>query len=155
MHKFHRLASWFLHLSIAVVLQGSGIRGQGSVSHSPIPFSPQVGEVYGRLPLSFEENRGQVDGIVKFLSRGNGDTLFLTPTEAVLALKAQSPKTKDVRTAIPRLARNTVLRMKLVGANPAAQIDGIQELTGKSNYFIGNDPAKWRTNVANYASVKY
>jgi len=45
--------------------------------------------------------------------------------------------------------------MKLVGANPASQIAGLEELPGRSNYFIGNDPKKWRTNVPNYAKVRY
>jgi hypothetical protein len=45
--------------------------------------------------------------------------------------------------------------MKLVGANPQAKVTGLEELPGKSNYFIGNDPKKWRTNVPNYAKVKY
>jgi len=48
-----------------------------------------------------------------------------------------------------------VLRMRLVGANAAAKVTGLEELPGKSNYFIGNDPGKWRTNVPNYAMVKY
>ena len=48
-----------------------------------------------------------------------------------------------------------VLRMRLVGANEHAKLSGLDELPGKSNYFIGNDPKKWRTNVANYAKVKY
>src|SRR5262249_22458555 len=50
---------------------------------------------------------------------------------------------------------NAFLRMKLVGANPQAKVMGLEELPGKSNYFIGNDPKKWRTNVPNYAKVKY
>jgi hypothetical protein len=45
--------------------------------------------------------------------------------------------------------------MKLVGANPHAKVSGLEELPGKSNYFIGNDPNNWRTNVPNYAKVKY
>jgi hypothetical protein len=49
----------------------------------------------------------------------------------------------------------SVLRLKLVGANPAAKVKGLEELPGKSNYFIGNDPKKWRTNVPNYAKVQY
>src|ERR1700750_3095135 len=44
---------------------------------------------YGRLPLSFEANQGQTDSRVKFLSRGQGYSLFLTQKEAVLALKKQ------------------------------------------------------------------
>src|SRR5207245_9060182 len=50
---------------------------------------------------------------------------------------------------------NAVLRMRLVGANSHARISGLEDLPGKSNYFIGNDPKKWRTNVPNYAKVKY
>jgi len=45
--------------------------------------------------------------------------------------------------------------MRLVGANTRAAVTGAEELPGKSNYFIGNDPKKWRTNVPNYAKVKY
>ena len=45
--------------------------------------------------------------------------------------------------------------MKLVGANPNPEVAGEAELPGKSNYFLGNDPAKWRTNVPTYAKVRY
>jgi hypothetical protein len=55
----------------------------------------------------------------------------------------------------PESPTPAVLRMKLVGANPKAKVVGLDQLPGKSNYFIGNDPKKWRTNVASYAKVKY
>src|ERR1039458_4813570 len=57
--------------------------------HSGVPDSAnlRVIESYGKLPLSFEANQGQTDSHVKFLSRGNGYSLFLTSTEAVLSLK--------------------------------------------------------------------
>jgi len=42
-----------------------------------------------------------------------------------------------------------------VGATPHAEVVGLEELPGKSNCFIGNDPKKWRTNVPTYAKVKY
>ena len=45
--------------------------------------------------------------------------------------------------------------MTLVNANPQSPAAGHDELPGKSNYFIGNDPAKWRTNIPTYAKVKY
>jgi hypothetical protein len=48
-----------------------------------------------------------------------------------------------------------VLRMKLRHANPTAKVTVADEMAGKANYFIGNDPAKWRTNVPTYAKVKY
>ena len=131
---------------------------------------PRVVAAYGKLPLSFEANQGQTDKQVKFLSRGRGYTLFLTPTEAVLSLRKGSAESEA---QVPRLVNDpggtgvspvasgsrftdpAVLRMKLLGANPEAPVKGLEELPGKSNYFIGNDPEKWRTNVSHYAKVKY
>jgi hypothetical protein len=45
--------------------------------------------------------------------------------------------------------------MRLMGANSSATVAGEAELPGKTNYFIGKDPKKWRTNVATYAQVRY
>ena len=45
--------------------------------------------------------------------------------------------------------------MKLVSANRSPRVTGLDELPGKSNYFIGSDPAKWQTDVRTYAKVKY
>src|SRR5258708_3638404 len=45
--------------------------------------------------------------------------------------------------------------MKLRHANAATKITATDEIAGTSNYFIGNDPAKWRTHVPTYAKVKY
>lgn len=123
----------------------------------------RVDQGYGRLPLAFEENRGQTDGRVNFLSRGPGYTLYLTPTEAtfVLAKSEARPKQDRIRLLTPhrpvpepKITR-TVVRMKLLGANPASRVAGGGELPGKVNYFIGNDPAKWRTDVPTYARVEY
>src|SRR6516225_6854028 len=47
----------------------------------------RIVESYGKLPLSFELNRGQTDPQVKFLSRGRGYAMFLTGEEAVLSLR--------------------------------------------------------------------
>ena len=45
--------------------------------------------------------------------------------------------------------------MKLNGANSNAQVSGLDPLPGKVNYFIGNDPKKWHTDIPTFASVKY
>jgi hypothetical protein len=106
---------------------------------------------YGQLPLSFEINQGQTDPQVNFLSRGSGYTLSLTSSgEAVLSLQ------KPVQPAASAAAGAAdVLGMQLVGANPDPQVTGLDELPGKSNYLIGNDPSRWHTNVANYGRVAY
>jgi hypothetical protein len=109
-----------------------------------------IAKSYGSMPLSLEANRGQADARVKFLARGSGYNLFVTETEAVVSLAG--PSRNDIRDTA-RLHTNA-LRIKLVGANPSAKITALEELPGRSNYFIGNDPAKWRTGVVNYAKLR-
>jgi len=66
-----------------------------------------------------------------------------------------APHERRLETRIPQSQAPEVLRMRLVGANRAAEVKGLDKLPGKSNYFIGTDPKKWRTNVPTYARVKY
>ncbi len=87
------------------------------------------------MTLRFEANRGQTDPKVKFLSRG--------PEEAVLPCKRRNQSTA------------AVLRIGRVGCNPEVQIDGLEELRAKSNYFVGRDSARWQTDVPSYAKVRY
>jgi len=126
-------------------------------------------ENYGRIPLSFEANAGQTDARVKFFSRGPGYTVFLTDDETVLTLAAKKKlgssagndalpmaafrDTPGPRPPAPR--KTAVVRMRLLGANRNAQIAGLEKQQGTTNYFLGNDPRNWRTNVANYGKVRY
>ena len=65
-------------------------------SHNPLPIAEssdvpketeqRVIQAYGKLPLHFEPNQGQIAEEAKFMARGNGYTLFLTANEMVLSL---------------------------------------------------------------------
>ena len=127
-------------------------------------------EAYARIEMSFEENRGQTDDEVKFLARGAGYTVFLTATEAVFVLqKSEPPAARGPREGIPSGVQDAggpptlathnpqskVLRMKLEGANPRPAVSGLNELEGKVNYFIGNDPEKWHTEIPTFGRVRY
>ena len=120
---------------------------------------------YGKLPLSFEANQGQSESRVKFLSRGNGYSLFLTDRAAVLALTKSGA---NVDPKMPRVAvtgnssaryaaarKTDVVRMELAGAAQGIRVEGAEQLPGTANYFIGNDPEKWHANVPTFAKVKY
>ena len=108
-----------------------------------------VSDRYGKLPVSFEANKGQTNSAVRFLSRGRGYTLFLTRSEAVLAAdRADLTSRSAARQA-------SVLRMKLAGLSSKQEPRGEEQLPGTANYFIGGDPAKWRASVPTYAKVRY
>ncbi len=108
-----------------------------TVSSAHAQGKTQIAKAYSRLPLSFEPNVGQTDARVNFLARGNGYTLLLTPTGTILSLTRSK------------------MSIHLVRGNRAALPEGLDPLPGKSNYLLGNDRAEWRTNVSNYAKVRY
>jgi hypothetical protein len=117
---------------------------------------------YATLPLRFEANAGQSDPQVKFLSRGSGHTLFLTPTEAVLrvpagpAAAAPSPRLRASRDRLTATeGATTAIRMRLLDAHPDPRLVGEGELPGRANYFIGDNPTAWRRGVPSYARVRY
>ena len=135
----------------------------------------QMLDALAKIPMSFEINRGQTNKQVQFLSRGAGYTLFLTRDTAVLALPVPSSQPKPAKEAssashplpyVPMSAQfsrpdqrapraESVLNMRIVGANPQARITGVGKQVAQSNYFIGNDASQWHTRVANYEKVRY
>jgi len=118
--------------------------------------APSVLESYAKLPLAFERNMGQSDAQVKYISRGNGYEVFLTPKEAVLALW-QLPH-QNGSSALIRPSDNpkaSVLRLRFAGANPSSAVEGMSQLDRKVNYFIGNDPKNWIGGVPSYERVEY
>jgi hypothetical protein len=95
-----------------------------------------------------------------FGAAGLPDRLSLWKQES--ETEVEMPRDRRAGPALPFSSRGAgtsgeapkVLRMHLVGANAGAAVTGADELPDKSNYFIGKDPKKWRTNVPNYAKVK-
>ena len=106
------------------------------------------------LPLFFEPNQGQTAPQVKFLAHGTGYGLFLTADEAVLQLQPSAVSTQHSAVGSQR-APSSVIRMRLDGANSLARVSGASPLPGKSNYFIGNDPSKWRHDIPQFGCVEY
>lgn len=163
------VATFTIGLAALVIAAPSAAqRPAGSGSAGQTQEGAQVKVRHAEIPLSFEPNMGQADGRVKFLSRGSGYELFLTADKAVLLLKKsganheiRNPKfsilTQDLSraTAQKQPQDQAVLAMRLVGASRGAIVTGLTELPGASNYFIGNDPANWHTNVPTFAKVRY
>jgi hypothetical protein len=102
--------------------------------------SPRDG--YGKLPISFEVNAGQVPAPAKFVARGHRYVLSLQPDGAVLSLA--DPDSRALH-----------MRMALVGANGGPEMNGEHELPGKVNYLIGNERSRWRTGISTYRQVRY
>ena len=139
-----------------VLLALVGIAGAtvtSTVSHSMPRSAASVGaraqgaapQTLAALPLGFEANAGQGPAGAQFVARTSGYSLALTP--AVLAFALAPPKGSN--------AAPSVVRMTLLGANPAAAGTGEGVQNGRVNYLLGKDPTQWFTGIARYAQIVY
>lgn len=120
----------------------------------------QISRTFGKLPLTFEANQGQTDWQTRFVARGNGYSALLTAGGMVLSLRpakvADAPQTSEAHSSnVPSQSLKTTLQFNLLGATLNPAVVGEDQQPGKVNYFIGNDPRQWHTNVPTYARVRY
>lgn len=107
-----------------------------------------------RLPLSFEPNLGQSDAQVQFLGRTRGRTMFLLPTRAVFVLPQLAGTPHRTTTGDSALG-NHAISINLINANPNSQAIPSRPLRATTNYFVGDDPTRWRTDIPTYSNVTY
>ncbi len=119
------------------------------VAPSLPPVSPVSGtgaearaaDGYGQLPISFEPNVGQAPDHYDFVARGQGFGMAINATGATLALGTEEAQ--------------DFVRFNLLGAERFAHPRALESLPGVVNYFIGNDPSKWRSGVSTFGRVSY
>jgi hypothetical protein len=104
------------------------------------PPVPLADKLVG-LPLDFVENRGQWSPELKFVGRKGSMAAGFEKNAVSLRVNAHE--------------RSAALRLVFENASPAADLIGEHKRAGTYNYFIGNDPERWQSNVAAFASVLY
>jgi photosystem II stability/assembly factor-like uncharacterized protein len=149
-----------------------------AVASAPPPSRPAAVRL-GALPLYFEANRGQADERVHFFARGREHAIYLGADGATIALKQNettggtpnvsngsngSNQSGAILSPLPfrgegdrTVLHATVrfLRMHLLGANPRPTPAAVEQLPGRINYLLGNDPAQWLQAVPTFARVRY
>ncbi len=91
------------------------------------------------LPLSFEPNVGQTHTAVRFLARMPGQTVFVTPSEIVLALHGHR--------------NTTALRLTFPGSSHS-EPEGLERMDARTYYFLGARPEQWKTNVPGFRRIR-
>jgi len=97
--------------------------------------------LFARLPLAFERNDGQFDGLVRFAARGDGYEVALGPNGARLALAEHGAAPREVG-------------VRFFGGQPARAMTGVEALPGQTHYYRGNDPRAWTANVPTFGRVR-
>ncbi len=106
---------------------------------------------YGNLPLLFIPNNGQMDSSVLYYVPVSGGKVYLTSGSIVLNLTRRKPVSEGQQAGYQQL----VLRLNLAGANDNPIVLCRETSQGRVNYFIGNNPAKWFTDISTYKEIVY
>ena len=127
----------------------------------------KVEAFYGQLPLYFIVNRGQVDRRVKLYARAGGQTLWFTREGACFTFAQPKAVREDSngkgplagmrqpRVGNSKGAPPMVVRQIPLGMSKNSEIIPLEPQEARVNYFLGNDPRKWRTNIPTYRAVLY
>uniref|UniRef100_Q020T1 Cell surface glycoprotein (S-layer protein) related protein-like protein n=1 Tax=Solibacter usitatus (strain Ellin6076) TaxID=234267 RepID=Q020T1_SOLUE len=102
----------------------------------PAPAAAQAQAAMGRLPLRFEENRGQFDSPVRFMAKSAGGKLQFT---------ARGPEF---------LVGSSPVEIGLVHGNAAPKIEPLDRISAVTNYMVGPRD-NWHSGIANFARVRY
>jgi len=115
----------------------------------------------------FTENKGQFSDEVLFKTHVQDITVLLCKNKIVTVLTQEIQKNHINKQCNKLVYRNhkplteyqkldmISIVSELVDANPETVVIGQHQLSHKNNYFIGNDPDQWYTDVPNYQSVIY
>lgn len=173
------------YLSAAGLILLNQVNAQGipSIGVNPQKVSAnrveRFADQYGKLPLSFEPNRGQADHNVRFLSRGSAYGIYVTDQGPIIALprstaceelassrKARfghSPEIIGLVTpgrsgpcgSVANENQIDAVAMQLINPNRTARPVALSQLPGVANYFLGDNPALWHANIPTYSRVQY
>ena len=141
-------------LGVVVLLLGAAwAGGQDTPALVEAPPGTVIDEPALGLPVTFVENRGQLDSRVRYSAHGSRYAFFFTSEEVVLSFE-QAPVGPATVTALPE-TRGVALALQFRDANPDVEVRGAERAPGEINYLRGDDPGGWRTGLAAYESVVY
>ena len=150
------LTAIFLFLFSVVFLSISGAAAPGKADKESIL------EAYGKLPLYFIENKGQLDPRVRFYVKTSGQTLHFTDEGIVFDL-FRSEKEAGQGTESAEKGRQTpgakierlVFNLVFENAQKGVLIKGLDRQDAGINYFIGHDRTQWKTAIPTYKGIVY
>jgi hypothetical protein len=129
-----------------------------------VPDQPQISTTPQNTPLMFIENVGQFAEGARFQVRGGDRTIWLAEDAMwVTILEQTSEEAEEPEGKAPAYLSNSTLqprngvnlKFSFVGANCHPRLEPFNRLDTHVSYFIGNNPAKWRTDVPVWGGVRY
>ena len=134
-------------LLVPAVDQNAGVE-QSPAFNAARPAQLRSTGDFGRMPLYFIANQGQMDKQVAFYAAGKDKTIYFTPEGLTIALS----ETKKREEGAP--SERWVVKLDFIGANRKARPAGVKKTGALVSYFKGK-PEEWHTGLPTYSKVVY
>ena len=144
-------AAVILLVALMVAFPAAGLlAGESSTETTDLSTrESSILEAYGKLPLLFIANQGQVDEAVRYYVTASGQTVYFTEENIVFDLVRSDLAEAD------DTADRLVFSLDFLGANSQPAIEGSGKDGAVVNYFIGSAPENWYANVPTYRELVY
>lgn len=122
----------------------------------PMISSAQEIEHSHSILHSFIENKGQWDKNVLFQSKFDGGNLWVQQKKFVFHLQdysAMEDAHGNFNYKGDGKLKQTIVHLNFVGANEVTEIEKIVPTPQYFNYFLGNNPSKWASEVRGYSEA--
>ncbi len=119
---------------------------------------------FGRMPLYFIPNKGQMDERVSYYVRGKDKTIYFGPGEVTFSLSnsREEPRNErptlanrlDQRSVPPKPLGRWTVRLEFIGANENVR-PVAEDKTGAVISFFKGKPENWKTGLPTYSRIVY
>ncbi len=137
-----------LGLVVLTLVTAPGTPNAGATASPKAPLA--------NWPLFFEANCGQASLPAQFVAHSRSGTVLLGPAEVVVLQATTQPLAGPRARAVDHRSPSDIrtLSFQFVGANPQAAMSGLDPLSAKISYLLGEDPAIWQTEVSAFDRVR-
>jgi len=107
---------------------------------------------YGKIPLYFIPNKGQVHEKALFYAKASRYTLWITKQGLVFDRILERDRLPGIR---DQKYERDVSKFIFLDSNKNPEVIPLGKTEYKVNYFVGNDQSKWRTDISASKAVLY
>ncbi len=127
-----------------------------------VTVDSELDEGVGAQSTVFVHNVGQAGPDVLFNTLDSAGRLLFARGEVLLTLRSPdrvadllNPSLEGDQRESPPHQNPTKLRLRFESANEGVQVVGREQLPGIVNYYLGNDPKSWYTDISTFESIAY
>ena len=120
-----------------------GMRDSQSLAAVP-PQAPRIDADYGKIPLHFIPNQGQVDGPAAFYVQGKDKTIYFAPDGLTFVLSGPRESTPE----------RWVVKLDFMDANPEVIPASLEKSGAVVSYFKGG-PKDWKAGIKASSKIIY